>query len=233
MRSETMRIRNWLAAAFAVVLMAGGANASLIPEGSFESCTVVGLPGNGASNSNCGWTFSNFAGVIGSGGNPGKAVRLETNGLDTLDPTAERIVGGLTIGQTYRIAWDRVVRQAVGGAGAGPSFGVFLDTQDFASALFLLAAGTVNGSYFSEFAEFTATATTHTFIFAGELDGRSNGAGTTDVSHNFDNVCLDIVGGDCGGVATTLAAPDAAATLAGGLALLTLLGLRRRTALRL
>ncbi|MGE0483882.1 MAG: hypothetical protein AB7Q81_07070 [Gammaproteobacteria bacterium] len=202
-----------IAAAMVFAVLAPSASANLIGSGDFETCAIVALPGNGASNTNCGWTFANFAGVESFGG--GKVVRLETNGAATLDSTAAYTVAGLTVGAQYTLAWDRAVRVNFSGAANGPSFGVFLDTQSFASALFLLPTGTVNAGFIAESVNFVASAASHTFIFAGELDGRSNGAGTTDVSHRLDNVSLLAV--------NAVPEPAALALVVGGL----LAGLRR------
>ncbi len=164
------------------------AGANLIVNGDFEACTGGLAPAPGTL-SDCGWTFANNAGGE-TGGNPGRAVRLETGGSPTLDPTAQQTVAGLMIGTQYTLSWQREVRFNFSGAANGPSFGVFLDSQTFATALFLLPTGQIDLNYVSESVMFTATATSHTFIFAGELDGRTNGAGTTDVSHRLDNVSL-------------------------------------------
>ena len=165
------------------------ASANLIVNGDFESCSTTLAP-NGGTLSQCGWTFANSAGPE-AGGNPGLGVRLESTGNGTFDPTAQQSVGGLTVGANYILSWDREVRFNFGStASNGPSFGVFLDNQTLADALFLLPTGTLNFTYQPEQVVFTATATTHIFIFAGELDARSNGAGRTDVSHRLDNVSL-------------------------------------------
>lgn len=181
--------RGAIAGAAAVVFslaLSVGASANLITNGDFEACS--GLAPLNATLTTCGWTFANQAGAE-AGGNPGKAVRLETAGSPTLDPTAQQTVTGLSAGVQYLLSWDRQVRFNFGGT--GPSFGVFLDTQTFGSALFLLPSGTINLTYLTEQVLFTASSTTHTFIFAGELDSRTNGAsGSTDVSHRIDNVSL-------------------------------------------
>jgi MYXO-CTERM domain-containing protein len=72
----------------------------------------------------------------------------------------------------------------------------------------------------SGFVEFVASAMSHTFIFGGELDGRSNGVigSDTDVAYNIDNVCLDVVGTSCGGVAAGAPEPPGLALLALALA---------------
>jgi hypothetical protein len=73
-----------------------------------------------------------------------------------------------------------------------PSFGVFLDAQTFGNALFLANRNQYPAEkiYLSQSTSFVATQAAHTLIFAGELDARSNGAGTTDVSYLLDNVRL-------------------------------------------
>jgi hypothetical protein len=183
---------------WAVVAFGGHpAMANLIVNGDFEGGDAP-------------WVFVDFA-FREAGGNPGQCVRLESNGVATSDPTASQTVAGLTTGQSYTLSWDWRPRINFSGSGNGPSFGVFLDTQAFANALFL---GTkLTTPYLTSSAVFTATAATHTFIFAGELDGRSNGAGTTDVSYKLDNVALNAN-------AAVVPEPGTLAGLAGGLLVL-------------
>ncbi len=178
----------------AIFIMSHGilnnARANLISDGDFEACAdEAGDP----ISSTCGaWSFANFAAVnnaIGVG--PSKGVRLESNGASSTDPTGIQTVGSLVTSATYRLSWDVDFRIDAGGNPASPSFGVFLDNQTFGDALFLLSIP-ANG-YVSRAIDFVATQTTHTFIFAGELDDRSNGAGRTDVSYNLDNVSLDLL----------------------------------------
>lgn len=175
-----------------VLLMSLGilnpARANLITNGDFEACAdEAGNP----LNSTCGdWSFANFAAVndgIGVGGS--KGVRVESNGSASTDPTAIQSVSGLVVGDAYQLSWDLDLRIDAGGSPAVPSFGVFLDDQIFANALFLLTIP--SDGYVGRTADFVATQSTHTFIFAGELDSRSNGTGTTDVSYNLDNVSLE------------------------------------------
>ncbi len=173
------------------------ANASLaqnlIEDGNFDSLPVgISVPGTPLTVGQ--WTFENYSGVDPNGaggfsGNPGNFCPLEDGGGGSSDPRATRTVGGLTIGATYVLSWDFAMRVNHSGGEAGPSFGVFLDTQTFETALFL---GSIldGGLYSGRSASFVATSTTHQFIFAGELDGRSNGAGATDVSYRLDNVAL-------------------------------------------
>ncbi len=121
----------------------------------------------------------------------------------------------MSVGETYRLAWDLDLRTDFSGLSRnGPSFGIFLDNQTFVDALFV-GEQLVDG-YVSHFLHFVATATEHTLIFAGELDGRSNDAGRTDVSYNVDNICLDTVGGACGGVLEAVPEPASLSLLALG-----------------
>lgn len=167
----------------------GAAKASLITDGDFNSLPL-GLAPAGGTISVGNWVFGDNAGVesIGAGN---RAVRLESNGVPNLDPTAAQTVSGLTIGASYELSWDMALRFNVSGAGNGPSFGVFLDSQTFSSALFLDTY--LSTAFITQAVTFVASSTTHTFIFAGELDGRSNGGGTTDVSYRLDNVSLNAV----------------------------------------
>jgi len=166
--------------------------ASLIVNGDFDALTPVIV--NPGPSSQGGWTFVNNAEVLATGGNPNKAVRLESNGSATTDPTISQTVSGLTVGATYRLEWDLALRSAIR-AGSGRSFGVFLDSQTFPKAVYLneyLVGSFTNPVYTHQFADFVATSTSHTIIFAGELDSRTNGGtGSTDVSYNLDNVALN------------------------------------------
>ena len=101
-------------------------------------------------------------------------------------------MAGLAVGTPYLLSWDIVLRNNHAGSFAnGPSFGVFLDTQTSANVLFL--GGTLSSQYIQQSTTFVPTSTTHTVIFVGELDGRTNGASTTDVAYNLDNVSLTLV----------------------------------------
>lgn len=170
---------------------AGGIN--LITEGDFESSPTspLGTPFGG-------WTYEDFAGVLMLTDGNIQAVRLESNGTAVSDPTATQTVSGLTVGAAYTLEWDWRLRINFSGFDKGWSFGVFLDTQSSVSALFL--SKTLSQTFLHSSVEFTASDTTHTFIFAGELDARSNGAvvtqsndGRTDVSYYLDNVSLTVV----------------------------------------
>jgi hypothetical protein len=163
-------------------------SAALVMNGDFESLpNFFANPDSPQTHGS--WTFENFAGVEGTGGNPGKKVRLESNGLATSDPTIAQVVSGLAVGTTYTLEWDLGRRVSLQ-SGTGRSFGVFLDTQTFANSLFL--SEHLLTSYVHQSVNFTATATSHKIIFAGELDARTNGLPNTDtdVSYNLDNVTL-------------------------------------------
>ena len=176
-----------------LVLVSGTTGmANLIQNGDFEACdTILSNPINTHTTGD--WTFADYAGVndVSSGyiGNPGQCVRLESDGESISDPTATQTVTNLTVGKRYRLSWDLALRINFGGAGTGRSFGVFLDQQTFNNALYEGEQLVTN--YIRYSVTFVATNTTHTIIFAGELDGRSNGGvGTTDVSYKLDNVDL-------------------------------------------
>jgi hypothetical protein len=176
-----------IASIFLIISLAMPAQATLINNGNFEACTDES--GNPVSSSCNGWSFDHFAAVNdGIGVSGSKGVRLESGGSGSTDPTAIQSVTGLDIGQAYRLSWSLDLRVNFSGSGNGPSFGVFLDDQTFADALHLSAQ--LSNGFIDNFVDFFATSTSHTFIFAGELDARSNGGGTTDVSYNLDNVDL-------------------------------------------
>lgn len=166
----------------------GQARANLILNGDFEVYPAF-FANPGSPITNGGWTFAEFAGVLDTGGNPDNASRLESNGLTTTDPTITQTVPGLNVGTNYTLSWDLALRINTSGAGTGRSFGVFLDSQTFGNALFL--SEHLSLTYVSQSVQFTATAPSHTVIFAGELDNRTNGGvGNTDVSYRIDNIAL-------------------------------------------
>jgi len=200
-----------LPAALAVLLIAAPARANLISDGDFQGLPN-GLAPGGATIVVNDWTFFDAAGVESIGAN--KVVRLESNGLASRDPTASQTVAGLTVGADYTLSWDLALRVNFSGSANGPSFGVFLDSQTLANALLLDTY--LSAAFAARSVTFTATASSHTFIFAGELDGRTNGAGTTDVSYRIDNVSL---------LATAVPEPAGLALLAGAFSAL---GLFRR-----
>ena len=177
--------------AFAVVVVnTGQVNGSTIVNGDFEA-TPLGM----------GWSLTNMAAVNAPGvhppigfrtGNPGNFVRLNDVGLPYNDPTASQTVSGLAVGTPYRLSWDiAMIDNHAGSFANGPSFGVFLDTQTSENVLFL--GGTLSSQYIQQSTTFVPTSTTHTVIFAGELDVRTNGASTTDVAYDLDNVSLTLV----------------------------------------
>ncbi|KXK11850.1 MAG: hypothetical protein UZ18_ATM001002199 [Armatimonadetes bacterium OLB18] len=172
------------------VLFASVSAQNLVLNGDFEALSI-GNSVPGTPKVEGGWIFENYCGVE-TNGNPGKSSRLESNGSTSFDPTASQTVSGLQIGETYTIAWDWKLRVNYSGSGTGRSFGVFLDDQTYAGALFF--GERLVATYVRSSVSFTATSTSHTVIFAGELDNRTNGgAGNTDVSYNLDNVELSAV----------------------------------------
>lgn len=190
------RIANTVISSVVLCSLLGARNtamANLIQSGGFEECDTT-LSSVGNIHVTGGWTFDNFAGVNlpggGHAGNPNKYCRLESSGLTTSDPTASQTIEGLTVGDTYTLSWDLDLRVNTTGAN-GRSFGVFLDQQTFAHALFI--GEQLTNGYIRNTVNFVATTTTHTIIFAAELDNRSNGGmGAADVSYNLDNVELTL-----------------------------------------
>ena len=139
-----------------------------------------------------GWLFNSACGDAvwdGGAGNPPGAIRLNSCGEPNSDPTAAQTVNGLTIGNTYTIHVDVQLHANSSGGGTGKTFGVFLDGEP---ANPLLLTEFLDGSWHSVAVPFTATATSHTIIFAAELDGRTPGGPgiATDVSYYIDNISL-------------------------------------------
>lgn len=162
----------------------------LIVNGDFEVFDTNFFANYGTPVTSNGWTFSNQAGVE-NFGNPGRAARLESNGSSTTDPTITQVVSGLTVGESYHLSWDLALRVSFSGSGTGRSFGVFLDSQTFANSIFM--GEYLSSTYLMHEVNFIATATSHTLIFAGELDNRTNGGlGNTDVSYRIDNIHMTV-----------------------------------------
>ncbi len=184
---QRLRLLTGLSVCAVLGAAASTASAASITNGDFETyAPFYASPGSPITSG--GWTFEEYAGVVGTVGNPGNAVRLESNGLATTDPRILQTVSTLVIGQAYRVTWDLALRVAIG-SGNGRSFGVFLDTQTYGTALVLDEH--LSTMYESQFVDFVATSTSHTLIFAGELDSRTNGLpGRTDISYNIDNIAI-------------------------------------------
>lgn len=214
-------IHNCLAGLGVILVAAGTARADFIVNGGFEPYAAPQLApaGGSLSTPDGAWTFTENAGVdSGTPGNPGKAVRLESNGLATRDPTIAQTVSGLTVGATYTLTWDLALRFNISGSGTGRSFGVFLDSQSFPNALFF--GERLLSTYATQSTSFVATSASHTLIFAGELDNRTNGGvGNTDVSYRIDNISLN---------AAVTAVPEPTSLALLGLASIGGIGLRLR-----
>jgi hypothetical protein len=169
----------------ALVQVRAQANAGLINFENGDFSTAV--PRNGTGG---GWTSSNMnkdGGHRTSGGNPDGHFILNDEGSSSSDPTIAQTITGLSVGSEYTLFWDFALHVNWANSGNGASFGVFLDSQINANALFI--GENLSDEYLTESIKFTATAASHTFIFAAELDNRTNGgAGNSDVSYRLDNV---------------------------------------------
>ena len=180
-------LRNSTFVCFSVwLVLTSAARADLISNGDFEYYSpFYAVPNYPITDG--GWTFANHAGVVADVGNPGKAARLESGGSGASDPTISQTITGLNVGTTYTVQWDLRLGVNYSGSGTGRSFGVFLDNQTYDDALYF--GEHLSTSYVTQSVGFVASATSHTLIFAGELDSRTNGGlGTTDVSYRIDNI---------------------------------------------
>ena len=148
---------------------------------------------NGTLNSDAsGWNLGGGCGDEqwdGSAGNPPGAIRLNACGEPDSDPAAAQTISGLTIGATYTIKVDVQLHVSSSGGGTGKSFGIFLNNEP---ANPLLITEFLDGSWHTLSVKFTATSTSATIIFAGELDARTPGGPgiTTDVSYFIDNISV-------------------------------------------
>ncbi len=184
--------RIWLLLASAVLaLCAGPLHAQFITNGTLDF------------NAN-GWSLGGGCGDEvwdGANGNPPGSIRLNACGEPDSDPAAAQTISGLTVGATYTIKVDVHLHVASSGAGTGKSFGVFLNSEPGNP---LLITEFLDGNWHTVRVNFTATSTSATIIFAGELDARTPGGpgSTTDVSYFIDNISV-----------TEVAAPGAIPTL--------------------
>jgi hypothetical protein len=151
---------------------------------------------NGTLNTDAsGWTLGTIGtGCMdefwdGSNGNPPGSIRLNSCGEATGDPAASQTIGGLTPGVTYTISVDVHLHVNASGGGTGKSFGIFLDNEPGTP---LLLTEVLDNNWHTVTVTFVATSSSHTIIFAGELDARTPGGpgATTDVSYFIDNISL-------------------------------------------
>jgi hypothetical protein len=139
-----------------------------------------------------GWTLGGGCGDEawdGSNGNPPGSIRLNACGEPDSDPAASQTITGLTVGARYTIQVDVRLFANSSGGGTGKSFGVFLNNEP---ANPLLLTEFLDGNWHTVRASFTATSTSVTIIFAGELDARTPGGPgiTTDVAYFIDNISV-------------------------------------------
>jgi len=149
---------------------------------------------NGTFNTDAsGWTLSaggcTPASWTGGTGNPPGSVLLNECGEADSDPFASQTISGLTPGASYAISVDVHLENPGSNAGTGKSFGIFLDSEPGNP---LLLTEFLDGNWHTVTVKFVATSTSHTIIFASELDARTPGGPgvTTDVSYFIDNVSL-------------------------------------------
>jgi hypothetical protein len=148
---------------------------------------------NGTLNSNAnGWSLSGGcvnAAFDGGTGNPPGSILLNSCGEANADPAAAQTIGGLAVGATYTINVDVHLHVDASGSGTGRSFGIFLDSEP---ANPLLLTEFLDSNWHTISVKFVAMSTSHTIIFAGELDARTPGGPgiTTDVSYYIDNISL-------------------------------------------
>ncbi|ARV05352.1 hypothetical protein BTO04_00995 [Polaribacter sp. SA4-10] len=162
----------------------------MINDGSNDACGIASLEflsaatggeliiNGGFDNATNDWTrVGGYIEYRTTGGNPGAYVVLNDVGGSS-DPGLNQVINGLTIGQTYIIIGD--YRNAYNCCGAfigQTAFGVDVDGNQIAA---LPNPGT-NWSPFS--VTFTATSSTHTVGFRGEING-------TDTDIAIDNVSI-------------------------------------------
>ena len=185
-------------AAVLTVLLSGGAQARLMADdGTREVCRIA-VPSD-VGDDTCGWTFETITRVRTPTATPTEEMenfgRLARIGFTISDLTLEESITAVASGRTAPLSWDREIGIA---DQLSDAMNVPVDTGTLGSALFLLMPATFNEAYLSDFVDFVACATAHTFIFSGALDGRSD---APYVTHRWlemrPHVCLDIAGADC------------------------------------
>jgi uncharacterized protein (TIGR03437 family) len=121
-------------------------------------------------------------------GFPSGSLLLKACGEPDSDPTAAQTVTGLTPGVTYQVSVD--VLAVTTSSATGSSFGIYLDSQP-SHPIFLGNFSSQNYYPTPVRATFTATSTSHTIIFAAEVDPRTPGISTaTTTPYNIDNIVL-------------------------------------------
>jgi len=198
-------LRIWLWSASAVLaLCAGPVHAQFITNGTLDFDAS-------------GWNLGGGCGdEVWDGGNgiPPGSIRLNACGESDSDPAASQTITGLFANSS--------------GGGTGRSFGVFLNNEP---ANPLLLTEFLDGNWHTVRVNFTATSTSATIIFAGELDARTPGGPgiTTDVAYFIDNISVTQTA--AGGAIPTLS-EQSLMLLGALLALSAVLVLRKRRALR-
>ncbi len=172
------RISHLLTAAAFLLCMAP-AHAQLVANGTLDSDAGSWSLGGGCGDEM--WD--------GGTGNPPGSIRLNACGESDSDPAAAQTINGLTVGTTYTIKVDVMLHVDSSGGGTGKSFGIFLNSEP-ASPLRLTEF--LDNNWHTVTTKFTASSTSATIIFAGELDARTPGGprSTTDVSYFIDNISL-------------------------------------------
>jgi len=212
-------LRIWLWSASAVLaLCAGPLHAQFITNGTLDFDAS-------------GWNLGGGCGdEVWDGGNglPPGSIRLNACGESDSDPAASQTITGLTVGTSYTIQVDVRLFANSSGGGTGRSFGVFLNNEP---ANPLLLTEFLDGNWHTVRVNFTATSTSATIIFAGELDARTPGGPgiSTDVAYFIDNISVTQTA--AGGAIPTLS-EQSLMLLGALLALSAVLVLRKRRALR-
>jgi hypothetical protein len=148
---------------------------------------------NGTLNANAnGWSLGGGCGDEfwdGANGDPPGSIRLNACGESDSDPAAAQTINGLVVGEIYKVKVDVHLHVNSSGGGTGRSFGIFLNAEPGNP---LLLTEFLDGNWHTVSAKFTASSTSATIIFAGELDARTPGGPgtTTDVSYFIDNISV-------------------------------------------
>lgn len=183
------------------LFMADPAGAFLFSTDNPDICTNTGP--NGAAAIPCVWSFETIASVkstVVTGVTEGSANlgRLGRVGFATSDLTVDQIGEDHTNSEASMLSWDRQIGIA---RDLSTRIGIKIDVAKLRSEEFLLLPAAFNAAFLSDFVNFIACGTAHTFIFSGALDGRSDAPHVTERSQaSKESVCLDIAGADCKGV---------------------------------
>ncbi len=178
-----MFIRKTLGILIIALFIPPMALANLITNGSFDADSSGWIVSqDGGCGAAIGRPYSGWApSQVGHDG----VIYLNACGHNTGNPNIVTLspVSGLTVGGSYVLGWD-FIRDNLGQRGSVPN-SFLVEISGFSAFGYNYISNSVWGT---ESLLFTATSTSHSFLFASEANG-------TDASYYLDNVTLESVSG--------------------------------------